>query len=194
MAIPEHLKKMWGKPLPHRVVYAVIDPNDLRGRVIRCANYNTNTLSVYNWCWAPDLSRARKPKFMEALRESINAEGVRNPIIAYSISGELYLSFGGSRALAARELGVLQLPAIINVYDDRFSDGAIVTPDNIGEFYTDLPSNFEFSPYGFEQHYGLERNRRKTFDPAGTAWTANLDDTSFLEEEFEWLREYDTEE
>lgn len=192
MAVPEHLRAMWGEPLPHVVKYDEVPLESLSGRVIRCKDYNQNTLSIYNWCWGPEFSRARKPQFMAALRKSIEVEGLRNPVIIYALEEGNFLSFGGSRVLAAIDVELYGIPAIINDYCGRYSGSEDVSEDNWDVFFEDIPSYHEFTPYGFEMHYGMERNRRHQFDGSGIAWTKNdeIDDT-FIQTEFGWLEEYD---
>ena len=164
--------------------YAQVRLEDIKGRVIRNPGYGGPTVSIHGWVWRPHCPTDRKPKFQQALRESIEREGFRNPVIIYSTSEGDFLSFGGSRLRAARDLQLESIPALVNDYSGRYSDCPEVTPDNVFDFFTDVPEFIEFTPTGVDTHYSLERNRRDHYDPAGIAWAEGAD---FIDEEFSWL-------
>jgi len=130
------------------------------------------------------VTTATKPQFREALRDSIAAEGIRNPVVIYSLAEGDFLSFGGSRVDAARDGGLDSIPALINDYCERYSEGVRVTHANVASFFTDVPEYIEFTPTGVDTHYSLERNRRDHYDAAGMKWAG---DASFIKDEFSWI-------
>jgi hypothetical protein len=130
---------------------------------------------------------------MAQLRHSIQAEGVRNPVLVYAFPEGDFLVFGGSRVLACFDVGLYSVPAIVNDHCGRYKDAERVTPENWRAFFEDVPKDFEFTEYGADYHYALERNRRHQFDPAGLKWTeAEGVDPAYLREEFSWLPDYTT--
>ena len=100
----------------------------------------------------------------------------------------LLLSFGGSRLRVGKELSI-PIPTLVVDYVGDYADFPEVTPENYVEFFTDPPVYFEFTTDGIDTHYSLERLRRKYYDPAGMEWTKDIDDNTFLSEEFPWLNE-----
>lgn len=182
--IEKDANKTKGKP--HTVRYGMVPLSSIRGRIIRNPAYGGPAVSIYGWRWTETISQARKPMFKAALRESIKREGIRNPIVLYAVEEGNFLSFGGSRLLAARDCELLYIPAIINDYCGRYDDYTEVTPENYGLFFTDKPEYVEFTDIGFETHYSLERNRRDDYDPAGMAWAEGED---FIKTEFSWIKE-----
>ena len=74
-------------------------------------------------------------------------------------------------------------------YVGTYSKSERVLPSHWMPYFQDVPVLFKFTDIGIETHYNLERNRRKYYDPKGMEWTARLDDTEFLDEEFPWLSE-----
>ncbi len=169
------------------VRYAQVPVEGIKGRIIRNPNYGGPTVSIHGWHWVQDVSTHRKPQFQEALRESIEREGMRNPVIVYATSEGDFIGFGGSRLRAARDLGLEELPAIINDYVGRYAEAESVTPENWHLFFTDVPEYLEFTPTGVDTHYSLERNRRNHYDPQGMAWAKDAD---FIATEFEWINDY----
>jgi hypothetical protein len=168
-----------------QIVYAEVPVDEIVGKLVRNPGYNNNHVSLNNWCWVPHVSTHRKPLFQEALRESIRSEGIRNPIVVYRLTEGYFLSFGGSRLRAAREVGLARIPALVNDYTGEVK-GPTVDAGNIAEFFTDPPSIVEWTDYGVDYHYGLERKRRDRYDPAGLEWAGDAD---FLSAEFPWIEE-----
>lgn len=171
-----------------RIKYAEVPVELIKGKIVRNPNYGGESVSLNNWCWIEVLSTTRKPKFQEALRDSIKAEGFRNPIVVYSLPEGVFISFGQSRLRAARDLGLERIPAIVNDYSERFVDGENVTELNWTTYFRDIPSHVEFTDNGFDYHYGLERKRRHMCDEGGLAWIPDRR-ADFLAEEFPWVNE-----
>jgi hypothetical protein len=169
------------------VRYGPIRVADVLGRLIRNPNYGGPSAGAHGWTWRPDINKASKPVFAEALTEDIKKNGVRNPILVYCFDDSgLYLVFGGSRWKSAQLAGMEEIPAIINDYTRQvYADLETVTPENVTSFFTDPPRDYEFGEKGFDYHYNLERARRQNHDPAGFAW---YDGTPpFIAREFPWL-------
>jgi hypothetical protein len=166
------------------VRYAQVPVDGIRGKLIRNPGYGGSTVSLNGWCWRPIVSVLDKPLFQEALRESIREAGVRNPVIVYALAEGDFLSFGGSRLRAVRDLGLERLPALVNDYVGRYSECPAVTEENWQEFFTDVPEYLEFTPDGVDTHYSIERNRRDHHDPAGLEWAG---DAEFIAKEFPWV-------
>jgi len=170
------------------VRYAHIDLSSIRGRLIRNPNYGGPSVGIQGWTWRPEISKSHgaKPGFHEALRESVRREGVRNPVLVWNFSEGIFLTFGGSRVVAAIAAGLETIPAIINDYVGTYSHEKLVTENNWHTFFTDVPRTFEFGPDGADYHYHLERARRHEHDEAGLAW---LKDTApnWLHKEFPWV-------
>lgn len=175
-----------GKAHPFTVRFVHVPLEGIKGRIIRNPNYGGPALSIYGWTWRPDVSTHRKPMFQEALRESIKREGIRNPVVVYATIEGDFLSFGGSRLRAAREVGLEHIPALVNDYCGRYEDAPEVTEENVRSFFVDQPEYIEFTPTGVDTHYSLERNRRNHYDPAGMAWA---DGQPFIAHEFPWIEE-----
>lgn len=164
-----------------------IDPQLIVRRLIRNPNYPGKPTDVPG-CVTIDLAsrRKHKPLFFDALSKNVKVQGFRNPILVYNTKQGLSLSFGGSRLEVAQDLDKT-IPAIIVDYTHDFFLCEEVYPYDWQKFFTDVPELFEFTDYGIDTHYSIERNRRHSYDPAGIAWTEELDDTQFLKEEFSWL-------
>jgi len=169
------------------VRFSYIDPASIRGRLIRNSGYGGPSVGVHGWTWRPEVckSKAAKPGFHEALRESIAKDGLRNPVLVWAFSEGIFLTFGGSRVAAAIALAIPAIPAIINDYTGSFSESELVTEDNWTTFFTDIPRSFTFDADGADYHYHLERARRHEHDEAGLAWLE--DHPTWLNEEFPWL-------
>ena len=146
-----------------------ICPCAIRGRLIRNPNYGGPTIGPYGWTWRREVSKHGKEGFQEALKESIQESGVRNPILVWSFPQGLFLTFGGSRVRAAKECDLQEIPAIINDYTGEYKDCPEVTEDNWYTYFTDVPSSYSFDDTGFDYHYNLERARRHNHDSAGLA-------------------------
>lgn len=164
-----------------------VDARRVTHRIIRNPNYGGSPCTVPGTCIIPIKERAIKPKFFEALRANVKLDGFRNPITLYNTPEGLLLSFGGSRLRVAKELGI-NIPAIVVDYVGTMGECEVVTMDNYEEFYRDIPVYFEWTSYGIDTHYSLERARREYYDPAGMEWTKDHEgSTEFLDEEFPWL-------
>lgn len=173
------------------VRYDHIDTDSVIGRLIRNPNYGGPSVSLNGWRWLPEISKAVKPGFRAALAESIQQEGVRNPILVWSLPEGLLLTFGGSRLLACRDTGRKWCPAIINDYTGDFKDSLLVTEANLVELFKDPPRDYEFGEYGFDYHYNLERARRDKHDSAGFNWVEDAEDATkapgWMKREFPWV-------
>ena len=165
---------------------ARIPVGDIAGRLIRNPNYGGPSLSLNGWTWRPEISKHGKEGFQKALEDSVRESGVRNPILVWSLPEGIFLTFGGSRVRACSNAGIRRVPAIINDYTGDFEEAPQVTPENLSEFFTDVPRDYEFGPDGFDYHYNLERARRHNHDPAGLEWLD--DDPNWLDKEFPWLK------
>lgn len=170
------------------VRYADIVCEDVKGRLIRNPNYGGPRVSLHGWHWQPHISSHSKQRFQSALRTDIAENGVRNPILVWSLPEGLFLTFGGSRLKACLDIGKDTIPAIINDYTGIYGSEAEVRPDNFADYFTDVPRDFEFGESGADYHYNLERARRANHDPAGFAWLDGKDQ-SFIADEFPWLLE-----
>ncbi len=160
--------------------------DDVVGRLIRNPGYGGPSVGLNGWCYHTRLSSHTKAGFREALREDIKENGVRNPILVWSLPEGVFLAFGGSRLTSCIALGLDTCPAIINDYTEKYSESPEVRPDNWYTFFTDPPNTFEFGEYGADYHYNLERARRHDHDPAGFAWLDG-EEPSFIAEEFPWV-------
>lgn len=170
----------------YEVKHASVALESIVGRLIRNAGYGGPSVGLNGWCWRPTLSQHGKHEFHEALVVSIKEEGVRNPILVWSLPEGMFLTFGGSRVRAAKEAGLETIPAIINDYSGRYAASDTVTPDNWQTFFTDPPREVEFGEFGFDYHYNLEMARRHNYDPNGFAWLDG-DEPHWLKKEFSWL-------
>jgi hypothetical protein len=174
-----------------KVRYAVIDPQRIQARMCRNEHYNNNHVEYMNWCINP-LLVARKPKLklQEALTEDVRRHGYRNPIVAYAMPEGMFLQFGGCRLRAAHDLGLTEIPCIVNDITGEFDDCPEVTEDNWTTFFKDTPVWHSFTETdGFETHNGLERMRRDEWleDSRGFDWLVEGDyDMSFVEQEMAW--------
>jgi hypothetical protein len=124
---------------------------------------------------------------MKALRESLEREGYRNPIVVYATDSGDHLAFGGSRVHAGRDVGLRCIPAIVNDYCGRYEACPEVTLENYASFFTDIPKYFIIDDKGADYHYALERKRRMEYDPAGFDWAE--EDALFLDIDFPWIKE-----
>jgi hypothetical protein len=167
-----------------------IECEEVKGRLIRNPGYGGPGVSLNGWRWRPSISNHTKEGFQEALQADIAEDGVRNPILVWSLPEGLFLTFGGSRLKACLALGIRRIPAIINDYTERYSELPEVTPDNWEGFFTDPPREFEFGEYGADYHYNLERARRHDHDEAGFAWLDG-EQPAFIAREFPWVLEDD---
>lgn len=175
--------------VPFTVRYVEVPLEGIKGRIIRNPAYGGPGLSLYGWKWRQDVSTHRKPMFQDALRESIRQEGFRNPVVIYATVEGDFLSFGGSRLRAARDLELASIPALVNDYCGRYDDCPEVTTENVLGFFRDPPAYIEFTRTGVETHYSLERNRRNTYDPAGMVWAEGQE---FIAKEFGWIDGHNT--
>jgi len=167
-----------------------INPKDVRGRLIRNPAYGGPGVGLNGWTWRPYIVKHFKHEFQKALNKSIEENGVRNPVIVWSLTEGLFFSFGGSRIEACLLIGLDECPAIINDYTGEYSSSPEVTPDNWSSFFTDPPRAFEFGDHGADYHYNLERARRHEHDPAGFAWLEGSQ-PPFIAQEFPWVLEED---
>ena len=172
-----------------RVLYCHVDPHLVTKRLVRNPNYGGGPCDVPGCVTIPLVERAMKPRFFSALEADVASNGFRNPALVYGTSQGVLLQFGGSRVKIAKRLDTA-IPVILVDYTGEW-EGEEVTPDNWQTFFMDVPVLFEFTEYGVDTHYSLERNRRQTFDPKGLAWVPA--DNDFIDHEFPWIGEYDEE-
>jgi len=170
----------------YSVRFAPVECSSIKGRLIRNPGYGGPSLALNGWTWRPEISKHGKEGFQGALEESIRDEGVRNPILVWSLPEGIFLTFGGSRVRACVSIGIPTIPAIINDYTGDFADHPEVTKDNLDNFFIDVPRDTEFNEDGFDYHYNLERARRHNYDESGLTWLDG-DNPNWLEKEFPWL-------
>jgi hypothetical protein len=174
-----------------KVRYTELEPDSIRHRVVRNPNYSGRGLSYKGWK-EYRLREVRKPELQETLNEDIKNHGFRNPITAFALDEGVYLIFGGSRLRAAQDLQLPGIPAIINDVAEQFQGCPEVTPENVLQFFTDIPPWYEFGEDGFDYHYGLERMRREEWGDSSTGldWIKGKPyDRAFLKKEMPWLEE-----
>lgn len=165
---------------------AALEPEDITHRLAFNPNYPGIPTGVPGAVGVPIRNKI-KPETRERIRQSVDRQGIRNPITAYLTHEGLFLGFGGGRLQAAKALQVF-VPAIVIDYTGEMSDYEEVTPDNWKEFFTDVPVYFEFTDFGIYTHYGLERNRDEPVDKAGLAW-AGPEDMPAIIKESPWLED-----
>lgn len=170
------------------VRYSFIQCESILGRLIRNPHYGGPSVSLNGWRYKTSISNHTKPGFQAALESSIRSEGVRNPILVWTLPEGTFLVFGGSRLRAAREAGLDKIPALINDYTGKYKLAPRVTPKNIKNYFKDPPREFDWTDDGVDYHYNLERARRHEHDTAGFAWLEG-ETPSFIAEEFPWLLE-----
>lgn len=96
---------------------------------------------------------ASRKEFRAALRASIKAEGIRNPVLVCELGRRLYLRYGVSRVVESRNLEEaghprLSIPAIVTGPELR-SAGRPVTPENLSEFFKDQPQYVVWEDDGY---------------------------------------------
>ncbi len=165
--------------------YGEIKCDEVKGRLIRNPGYGGPGVSLNGWRWRDSISNHTKPEFQAALEANIAKDGVRNPILVWSLPEGILLTFGGSRLKACLRLGLETIPAIVNDYTGTYAAWPEVKPDNWEGFFIDPPRFFDFTEFGADYHYNLERARRHEHDPAGFAWADN--DALFINKEFPWV-------
>jgi hypothetical protein len=168
------------------VRYEEILCEEVCGRLIRNPNYGGQSVALNGWRYRDSISNHTKAGFQAALRADIAEHGVRNPILVWCLPEGTFLTFGGSRLKACRNLAIERIPAIVNDYTGAYEQSLEVRPDNWESFFTDPPRTFEFGEFGADYHYNLERARRHEHDEAGFAWL-NGEQPNFIAQEFPWL-------
>lgn len=170
------------------VRHGLVPVSAIRGRLIRNPAYGGPSVGPHGWTWRPEINKASKPEFQEALAVDVKENGIRNPILVYCFDDSgLYLTFGGTRVNACKLAGIEEIPAIINDYTQVVYEAAdSVTPDNVESFFQDPPRDWEFGEKGFDYHYNLERARRANHDPNGFAWLEG-EEPAWIKKEFPWL-------
>jgi hypothetical protein len=153
-----------------RVRHEWIDAQSITDKLVRNPAYPGKKVGLNGWTVVPldDRMWKTKPALMEALEESILRAGMRNPIIVYRLPECTALLFGSCRW----RVGVrhrLQIPAIVVDYTASEHSGVPVTPENWQTFFVDVPAYFEFTEYGVDTHYSLEKNRSGNVEQ-GLAW------------------------
>ena len=180
-----------GEACDHTVRFVLLPPEEIEGRLVRNPSYPGQDSGLFGWPIIPIEPTQRKPKFHAALRKSLKADGMRNPLLAAATPGGVGLLFGSSRFRCARDLKMGLIPVIVNDFTNRFEHCQEVTPANWLTYFVDVPKYAAFTRFGFDYHYSLERNRRHTFDSAGLAWVPDGED--FLADEFAWIEDYQSE-
>lgn len=167
--------------------YVQVDPKEITHRICFNPNYGTAGTCVPGTSQVTIRSGKKgiKPKTRARILESIRQDGIRNPILVYHTPEGMFLSFGGGRLEAAKQLDIA-IPAIVIDYVGDFEDYPEVDEENWQTFFTDVPKYFEWTEYGAHTHYGLEMGRKEEFDAAGLAWTQNADMPDILHES-PWL-------
>jgi hypothetical protein len=107
----------------------------LHGCIIDSLTYGVGTVTFRNLCggrrqyglrpiW-PDREREREyASFYGELQASIEAEGVKVPVLIWKINRKFYVRYGASRLYIARKLDLPSIPAIVCNFDDaREPDG-----------------------------------------------------------------------
>lgn len=95
-----------------------------------------------------------KPAFFASLRDSVEAEGVRNPIVLVSDKG-LHCRYGASRLWASRQLHKSSIPAIIADFDGQFDRGVeLKTEQQVRAVFVDEPEHIVMEEDDF-YYYGL---------------------------------------
>ena len=172
-----------------RIVYDGVSADRINYRICYNPDYGGKSCSVPGTCRIRIRTgkKSIKPKTRERIRQSIEREGFRNPIVVYNTPEGMLLGFGGGRLQAAKEMGGL-IPAIIIDYTGDFEHHTTeVTKDNWQTFFKDVPKHFVFHDRGIETHYNLERVREGEPDEAGLSW-ADGDDLEAIYEESPWLQ------
>lgn len=152
--------------------YAIVKIADIRGFIRRnpqaCEGY---AAGPFGWCVREDWwTKKNKPIFRKALKDSILKDGIRNPLLGWSFKEGLFIGFGTGRLKAARELGMEEVPMIVNDFVGKYSDAPKVTKENFADFFTDVPMTYSFTKFGFDYHYNLTKSTRKFHDPGGVEW------------------------
>ena len=170
------------------VRYAVVKIADILGFIRR----NPQAVEGYEagpfgWRVRVDMNKKNKPVFRTALRESIQKEGVRNPLLGWCFKEGLFVAFGAGRLKAATEAGLTEVPMIVNDFTGEYKSSERVTPENFAEFFKDVPLTYEFNKQGFTYHYNLTPSTREIHDPGGVDWYEG--EISDFYEEFPYLRQ-----
>jgi hypothetical protein len=169
------------------VRYTTVQVEDILGFIRR----NPQAIEGYEagpfgWRVRVNMQKKNKPVFRKALRESIQTEGIRNPLLGWSFKEGLFIGFGAGRLKAAKEAGLTEVPMIVNDFTGDYGDCPEVTEENFADYFTDVPLTYEFHKrFGFTYHYNLTPSTRKLHDPGGTDWYEG--DISDFYEEFPYL-------
>lgn len=89
----------------------------------------------------------REQQFFSRLVQSIVEEGVRNPILLYSVPRGVYIRYGASREWAARQAKLVTIPALVWDWTDRFSHYESV-PQTIAAIqskFKDIPETIDIA-------------------------------------------------
>lgn len=166
---------------------AGIDPHRITDRIVFNPNYGGRSVGVVGACAVPIRTGKKgiKPDTRERIKQSVEREGFRNPIIVYRTKDGWFLSFGGGRLEAAKALDI-PIPAIVVDYRGYLDTCPEVTEHNWREYFTDAPEYFEFTDVGISTHYNLESGREGAADEAGLAWASEEDMLAILKES-PWL-------
>jgi len=140
----------------------------------------------FGWRVRLDMTKHNKPVFRKALQESIQKNGIRNPLLGWCFKEGLFIAFGAGRLKAAKEAGLTEVPMIVNDFTGEYKEAELVTPENFADFFTDVPLTYEFNQQGFTYHYNLTPSTRVVHDPGATAWYEG--DVSDFYDEFPYLR------
>ena len=81
--------------------------------------------------------------FYDSLKESVAREGIRNPVFALCYEDGLYVRYGCSRVMTAKQLGV-EIPVVIADYTDNWEHLMELKSENhIRSKYKDQPALIE---------------------------------------------------
>jgi len=169
------------------VRYAIVRIADLDGFIRRNPHAIGPEVGPFGWKVRLNMQKANKPVFRKALKESIQKEGMRNPILGWCFKEGLFYAFGAGRVQAAKEAGLTEVPMIVNDFTGEYKSSERVTPENFAEFFKDVPLTYEFNKQGFTYHYNLTPSTREIHDPGGVDWYEG--EISDFYEEFPYLRQ-----
>ena len=170
------------------VRYTQVKVADIKGFCRRNAQaLEGYEIGPFGWRCREDMDKKNKPVFRKALRESIQAEGIRNPLLGWCFEEGLFVAFGAGRLKAAKEAGLTEVPMIVNDFTGAYKDCPEVTEENVADWFTDPPLTYAFRKTGFTYHYNLTPSTRVVHDPGAIAWYDG--EISDFYEEFPYLRD-----
>lgn len=146
-------------------------------------NYNPN-FTVMRWSGLPlyrsNAITGKKAKFHAALAESIEREGVQNPVCVYEIGGKLFVTYGASRVGAVRRLfekgrGDGLVPCIVSgpqkthISDLMAVNGSYIDllagPQELTKWFKVPPKAWTIEKEGFLTFTGCKNEWDEEFNP-----------------------------